>query len=164
MQIHKSETNAGRHDLLGAVEDGGLDVLALLQMPVDVLDRHRRLVDEDADGERQPAQGHDVERLAERPQRGDRAEHRQRYGRGNDQGRAKAAEKEQDHQAGQCRGDDALAGHAADRGLNEERLIRDLSDLKVAGQDSLQLRQFFLDAIDNRERRCSAIFQHHHQD
>ena len=55
------------HDLLGAVHDGGFDLLALLEMPVDVLDRHRGFVDQDADGERQPAQRHDVERLAERP-------------------------------------------------------------------------------------------------
>jgi hypothetical protein len=38
-----------------------LDVLALLEVPVDVLDRHRRVVDQDADGERETAERHDVE-------------------------------------------------------------------------------------------------------
>ena len=41
----------------------------VLDVAVDVLDRHRRVVDEDADGEREPAQRHHVERLAHRPQR-----------------------------------------------------------------------------------------------
>ena len=64
---HRDESR--HHDLRGAVHDRGLDVLALFEMPVDVLDRHRRFVDQDADRERQPAQRHDVERFAERPQR-----------------------------------------------------------------------------------------------
>ena len=51
-------------------------VLALLEVPVDVLDRHRRVVDQDADRERQAAQRHDVERLAERRQQRDRAQDR----------------------------------------------------------------------------------------
>ena len=69
MQMHSSETNAGVTICVGAVHDRGLDLLALLEMPVDVLDRHRGVVDQDADGERQAAQRHDVERLADRRQR-----------------------------------------------------------------------------------------------
>ena len=47
--------NSGRHDLLRAARDGGDDVLAhLFHVTVDVLDRHGRVVDENADGERQP--------------------------------------------------------------------------------------------------------------
>ena len=114
MQMQSSETKAGVHDLRGAVHDRGLDLLALLEMPVDVLDRDGGVVDENADRERQSAQRHDVERLAERRQPRDRAEHRQRDRRGDDDGRAPAAEKHQDHQAGQRRGDDAFAHHAAD--------------------------------------------------
>ena len=63
MQMQSSETKAGVHDLLRAVEDGGLDVLALLEMPVDVLDGDGCIVDQNADGQRQSAQRHDVERL-----------------------------------------------------------------------------------------------------
>ena len=43
-------------------------------MPVDVLDRHGRFVDQDTDRQRQPAQGHDVERLAHGHRVDDRAE------------------------------------------------------------------------------------------
>ena len=77
MQIHSSETKAGVDDLRGAVHDRGLHFLAVLQMPVDVFDRHRSVVDQDADREREPAERHDVQRLAHRRQRDDGAENRQ---------------------------------------------------------------------------------------
>src|SRR5579864_8398042 len=54
---HRYENNAeaqqcdeSRHDNLpGAVQDGSLNFLSLLKMPVDVLDRNSSVVDEDAD-------------------------------------------------------------------------------------------------------------------
>ena len=93
MQMHSRETNAGVDDLLGAVKDCGLDFLALLKVPVYVFDRHRGFVDEDADREREPAERHDIERFAQRPERCDRAEHGERNRGGDDQRRAEAAEK-----------------------------------------------------------------------
>ena len=45
--------------------------------------------------------------------------------------RAPAAEEEQDHQAGQRRRDDAFVDDAADRGLDEQRLVADQRDLEV---------------------------------
>ena len=56
----------GHGDLRGAVEDGLLDVLAHFEIAVDVLDLDGGVVDEDADGQRQSAEGHDVDGLAER--------------------------------------------------------------------------------------------------
>ena len=112
-----------RHDLPRAVHDRGLDVLALLEMPVDVLDGDGGVVDQDADGERQAAQGHDVERLAERREQRDRAQDGERDRGGDDDGRAPAAEEQQDHQAGQHGGDHAPRGDAGDRALDEQRLV-----------------------------------------
>ena len=66
MQMQSSETKAGVTICAAPSRIAVLDVLALLEMPVDVLDRHRRVVDQDADRERQAAERHDVERLAER--------------------------------------------------------------------------------------------------
>ena len=57
------------HDLARAVHDGGAHILAMLQVPVDVLDGDGGVVHQDAHRQRQPAQGHDVEGLAGRPQR-----------------------------------------------------------------------------------------------
>ena len=54
----------GNDDLPRAVHDRGFDVLALLEVVVDVLDRHRRVVDENADRERKAAERHDVDRFA----------------------------------------------------------------------------------------------------
>ena len=76
MQMQSSETKAGVTICSGAVHDGGLDVLALLEVPVDVLDRDRRIVDQDADGKGKAAERHDVERLADRESVDDRAEDR----------------------------------------------------------------------------------------
>jgi hypothetical protein len=106
-------------DLRGAVEDRGFHMLALLEVVIDALDHHRRLVDEYADGERQAAKGHDVERFAERGKGADRAENRQRNRSGHDQSRAPAAEEKQDHQAGQRGGNHAFADHAVDRDAHE---------------------------------------------
>ena len=72
MQMQSSETKAGVTIWSAPSRIDGLDVLALLEMPVDVLDRHGGVVDQDADRERQAAERHDVERLAERRQHGDR--------------------------------------------------------------------------------------------
>ena len=115
---HKHDADAeqrdegGRHDLPGAVHDRRFHGLAMLEMPVDILDRHRRVVDQDADRQRQSAERHDVERFADRRERDDRAERGERNGRGDDDGRAPTAEEQQNHQAGERRGDGAFARDA----------------------------------------------------
>ena len=56
---HDAEAEQGHEggddDLLRAVQDRRLDVLALFQVEVDVFDSHGSVVDQDADGERQTA-------------------------------------------------------------------------------------------------------------
>ena len=55
-----------RHDLVRAAGDRGQNVLAvLLHVAVDVLDRDGRVVDEDADRQREAAERHHVDGLAE---------------------------------------------------------------------------------------------------
>mgnify|MGYP003694074795 CR=1 FL=1 len=73
MQMQIVETNAGMAICSRAVEDRRLERLALLEVPVDVLDRDGGVVHEDADGEREAAERHDVDRLAERAEHDDRA-------------------------------------------------------------------------------------------
>jgi len=80
---HEHDADAQRRhqrrdgDLARAVQDGFLDFFPLLEMRVDALDRDGRIVDQDADGEHQPAQGHDVDRLAEQRQANDRTQDRE---------------------------------------------------------------------------------------
>ena len=76
MQMRRDERRDG--DLIGAVEDRRLERLAFLEVPVDVLDRDRGIVDQDADGEREAAERHDVDRLAQCAERDDRRQDRQR--------------------------------------------------------------------------------------
>ena len=150
----------GRHDLARAVHDRRLDLLAVFEMPIDVLDRHRRVVDQNADRQRETAERHDVQRLADRRQRDDRAQHRQRNRRRDDQGRAPGAEEQQDHQAGQRRRDDAFARHRRDCAAHEQRLVAEQRHLEPRRQGVGQLGQPPLDAGDDRQRRGRAVLEH----
>ncbi len=84
-QEHGHEHDADRQgrdqrrqgDLVRAVENRGFHILAVLEMVVDVLDGDRRIVDQDADRKGESAQGHDVDRLAERGQTANRGQDRQ---------------------------------------------------------------------------------------
>ena len=83
MQMHRVETERGYRDLRRAFENGLSRSLAFLEMALDVFDRHGGVVDQDADGQRQSAQGHDVDGLAEKAEdddgrRGSTAESRPR--------------------------------------------------------------------------------------
>ena len=90
-----------RHDHFAAgVEHAARDRRAARQVRVDVLDRDRRFVDEDADGQRQAAERHDVDRLAGAPQRDDRGEQRERNRDDDDRGAAPVA---QEHAAPSAR-------------------------------------------------------------
>ncbi len=93
----------------------------------------------------------------------DRAENRQRNRDGDDHRRAPAAEEQQDHQAGQCGGDDAFLRHAADRVAHEDRLIADRLHFEVVGHRRLHRLDHRLHAVDDIERRRRAAFQHGHQ-
>ena len=79
---------------------------------VDVLDRDGRLIDEDADRQRQPAQRHQVERLAGHPQGDHRRQQREGNVEHDDDDRAPVAQEQQHHQPGQHGAERALAGDA----------------------------------------------------
>ena len=73
----------------------------VLHLGVDVLDLDGRLVDQDADRQRQSAQGHDVDRVARQVQDDDRSQQRQRDVEHDDDHGPEVAEEQQDHQPGQ---------------------------------------------------------------
>ena len=84
---------------------------AARQVGVDVLDRHRGLIDEDADGQRQAAERHDVDRLTRAPQRDDRGEQRKRNRDHDNRRAAPVAQEQQHHQAGQERTEHRFLEH-----------------------------------------------------
>ena len=71
MQMRQRRYQRRYGDLRRAVQNGLLDFLALFQVAIDVFDFDRGVVDQDADGQRQPAEGHDVDGFAERAQHDD---------------------------------------------------------------------------------------------
>jgi len=107
--------NKGRGGDLGcAVENGLLDFLAGFEIAIDVLDLHRCIVNQDADGERQASEGHDVDGLFEDIEHDERAENGERNGDRDDDGGAEAAEEDQDHDGGEAGGDERLTDYAVD--------------------------------------------------
>ena len=75
------------------------------------------------------AERHHIDRLAERRKHDQRAKHRQRYRHGDDEGRAPAAEKDQDHEARQRGRDKSFANDGSDGGFDEARLIGDVFEI-----------------------------------
>ncbi len=69
---HEHDADAQRRyqrrngDFPGTVQNGLVQIRPQMNMALDVLDGHGRIVDQDADRERKAAQGHDVQRLARR--------------------------------------------------------------------------------------------------
>ena len=150
-------------DLRGAVEDRSLHRLALLQVPVDVLDGHRGVVHQNPHCQRQATEGHDIQGFAKGRQRGNRGENRQRNRGGDDHRRTPTAEEQQNHQTGQRRRYQAFTGHAADGRAHEQRLVADQVDIQVGWQGGLVIREFLLDPGDHAEGRSRTGLEHWQQ-
>jgi hypothetical protein len=96
MQIASVATKGGHGDLLRAVEDRLLQRFPHREVSMDVFDLDRGIIDEDANGEREAAEGHDVDRIAERAEQRDRGEDRERNRDQHDERAAPRTEEEQD--------------------------------------------------------------------
>ena len=81
---------------------------------MDVLDLDGGLVHQDADGERQAAERHDVDGLAGGPEQDHGAQQGERDVQHHDQGAAPVAQEDQHHQAGERRAEQAFRHQAAD--------------------------------------------------
>src|SRR6266699_4022690 len=101
---------------------------------MDVLDFYDRLIDKYSDRESQSSQSHDVDRLAGSPQKYDGRQQRKGDVQ-NDNGRAAPiAEKDEHHETGQDRAEQAL-GHQAPNGIrNEWGLIEFQADIHIFGR------------------------------
>ncbi len=142
---HRHEHNADakrrderrQGDFLRPVEDR-LDVgLAQRHLAVNVFDFNRRIVHENADGQRQTAERHEVDGLAQGAEQGKGGEHRKRNREGDDEGAPPGAEKEQNHHRRQRRSDHALLYHAVHGRADEERLVGEFLYLQL-GREAAQ--------------------------
>ena len=113
----------------------------VLHLRVDVLDLDRRLVDQDADRQRQAAQRHDVDRVARQVQDDDRPQERQRDVEHDDDHGPQVAQEQQDHQPGQPGAQGPLDADALDGAIDDRRLVELVGDLHVVGHGRLEPRQ-----------------------
>ena len=124
----------------GRREDGPVSGLPMSEVAVDVLHLHGGVVDQHADGQRQPSEGHHVERLAGEAQSDDGREDGERDGGADDHHAAPAAQEQPDHQRHQQA---AITPSAARRmaASHEDRLIGVDAQLDSLGRRGLDLRQ-----------------------
>ena len=128
-------------------------------MALDVFNRHRGVVHKNADRQGQTPQRHEIDRLPERTQDGQRGQDRKRNGYRDDERAAPGPEKEQDHQPGQSRCDDTFADDPADRRRDEKGLIAELLHLHVAGHGFQNSDHGGLDSAGDIERGGAAVLQ-----
>ena len=131
---HGSKHNADRQcgdesrcrDLRGAVQDNFVHVLLGLRLAVaiDVLDLNGRVVHQDADRQSESTEGHDIDRFSDRAKHDDGGEDRQRDRGRDDEGASPTAEKNENHESGQARGNQRFPDDTADRATNKNGLIR----------------------------------------
>ncbi len=159
----KQRDECRNNDLLRAIEDRLPDLLTLFEVIVDVLDGHGPVVDQNADGERQPAERHHVDGLAKPRQRGKREKYRQRNLDENDDGRAPAAEEYQNHHADEQGRQRRLANDAEYGRLDENRLIADGMQIEARRQRRLDARQQRFDPVNDVERRGRSRLEYRHQ-
>ena len=128
--------------------------LAELAVPLDVLEHDDRVVDHDADGEREREQRHGVEREAEHPHEAEGRDQRDRDRRGDDQRRPRAAQEHEDGQHGEQRAEDQrelrLVDRLADR-LREVRRRVVLLEREAGRQQRLHLVDALVGLVDDRD-------------
>src|SRR3981189_1705762 len=120
---------------------------------MDVLDGDRRLVDQDADSQRQPTQGHDVDRLTRYPERRHRRQDRERNVQDHDERTAPVTQKQQHHETREYRAESAFDEQAPDGARHVGGLVELVTDLNIVRQYGLEAWQVGFDGLDDRECR-----------
>ena len=126
---------------------------AWLELGVDVLDLHGRFIHQDADGQRQSAQGHQVDRLPGKPERDHGRHQRQRDIQQDDDRAPPVVQEQQDHQADQHGPQRPLAHDAPDGPRHVGRLVELVTDVNVRRQDGLHVGQGRFHRADHAQRR-----------
>ena len=151
-----------RHgDFVRSVEDSLDQALAHIHVAMDVFDCHRRVVHENAHGQRETAERHEVQGVPESGQAHDAGQDRYRYRHDHDDRAAPAAEKQQDEQAGEARRDQAFGDHSLHRGNDECRLVEQHGEFQVTGKrHAVEHRACIFDDIQGR---CLTGLENRHQ-
>ncbi len=129
-------------------------------MTVDVFDHDHRIVDQARKGQSQAAQDHGVDGLAHRMKHEKRNHHREWNRQKHGHRGPEAAQKQQNHHAGQEDADAAFAQHRGDGFLDEHRLVENHAGLQLR-RNIAQRQDGLADSIDHRDRvRIAALLLH----
>ncbi len=159
---HQQQRNEHRHqgdgdredgeaDLTGAIKRGLHRRLAHLDMPGDVLDHDDRVINHEADGDRQPHQRQVVQAVAEQVHHPEGADDRDRHRDGGNDRRPGAAQEQEDHAHHQADGEQQGELHVGDRGADRGRAIRDHREPDGGRDRRFQLRQRLLDRLHSAD-------------
>ena len=132
-------------------DDGAGSRDAGQHLGVNVFDFDGGLVHQDADGEGQSAERHDVDGLAGGPEEDHGAQQGERDVEDDDQGAAPVAQEDEDHQAGERGSEQALEDQAADGVANVGRLVEFQADIDVVGYGFFEIGDGGFDGVDHRE-------------
>ena len=144
-QARHGRARAGLDDGAGAGDAGQ-------HLRVNVLDLHGRFVHQNADGEGESAERHDVDGLTGGPQEDHGAQQGKRNVEDDDQRAAPVAQEDQHHQAGERRAQQTLHYQTADGIADIRRLVEFQADIDVVGDGLLEVGDGRLDGVDHRER------------
>ena len=149
-------------DFLRAVEDRLDEVLPHRRVTMDVLQGHRRVVDQDADRQSEPAQGHEVDRVAGHVEQEQRREDADRDRDHHHDGAAPAPEEQQDQQGGEGGRRQPLDHDTLDGAHHEDGLVEQDRELEVARRrDLLQHLLGLGDDVEGRDLAALADRQEH---
>src|SRR5271166_609783 len=157
---NRQRADERRHrDLARAVEDRNAELLAHRVVAMDVLDFHRRVIDQHADRKREPAKRHDVDGLARQLEPDYRRQNRQRNRRDDYQRAPERAQEQQHHQPDQRRGNQTFLHHVEQRLAHESRLVESKRRLQTLRRDREHSRDYPFYGIDYRQRRGGGMLQ-----
>src|SRR5712691_3398633 len=161
-QEHRSKHDADREcrheggcsDLRRAVEDNFVHVLLgfRLAVAINVLDLNGRVVHQNADGQSESTERHNIDGFSDRTQHDDGGQDCQRDGGRDDNGASPTAEKSENHESGQARGNQRFPDNTTDRPTNKNGLIRQRCYIELRWNRGLNLRKKSLDAGDYVQR------------
>jgi len=152
---HDDRGERGPHDGGEHVAEPAFDRLvarqALLDARDDAVGHHDRVIDDQADRDREAAERHEIQRDAEQPHQRERAEQRDRHRQGGDQTGADIAQRERDDDQRQRDADQDRIAHALQRFVDELGLVVDGCQLDIRGERvrAVQRRDLGLDRRDH---------------
>ena len=127
--------------------------LAHLHVPDDVLEHHDRVVDDEADRQRQRHQRQVVEAVVEHLHHRERADDRERQRQARDDRRRQVAQEQEDHQHDEDDRQHQRELHVVHRLADRHRAVAaDRRADSARGQLRLELRQQRLDRVDDLDR------------